>query len=296
MRRITLSLIAVALLAVPAAASAQTPAGTGQAIPVPSPILTHLGKTPMVENWDGGGGLPYLGATASYNAGDWENALRTYHDTGVYDQQVTKVDSVASRWLARVSGNHGSHKFKFKARHNGRGVKIVRIASHGHEHHGKGHHGKKRGQKKQALVLDIDETSLSNYSAIDKDNFTFGDNSKAETTNETGVAIPATLALFNQAKKAGIAVFFITGRGETPDNRQHTEHNLTREGYAGWQHLYLKPAGFTGTTTDYKSGTRAGIEQQGYRIVANVGDQYSDLAGGHSDVAFKLANPFYFLP
>ena len=26
--------------------------------------------------WDGGGGLPYLGATAPYNAGDWENALR----------------------------------------------------------------------------------------------------------------------------------------------------------------------------------------------------------------------------
>jgi hypothetical protein len=33
-----------------------------------------------------------------------------------------------------------------------------------------------------------------------------------------------------------------------------------------------------------------------YRIVANVGDQYSDLAGGHEDIGFKLTNPFYFLP
>jgi hypothetical protein len=46
----------------------------------------------------------------------------------------------------------------------------------------------------------------------------------------------------------------------------------------------------------YKSGARAAIEGQGYRIVANVGDQYSDLAGGHEDIGFKLANPFYFLP
>jgi hypothetical protein len=38
------------------------------------------------------------------------------------------------------------------------------------------------------------------------------------------------------------------------------------------------------------------IEAQGYRIVASVGDQYSDLAGGHEAVAFKLPNPFYFLP
>jgi hypothetical protein len=30
--------------------------------------------------------------------------------------------------------------------------------------------------------------------------------------------------------------------------------------------------------------------------VASVGDQYSDLAGGHEAVAFKLPNPFYFLP
>jgi HAD superfamily, subfamily IIIB (Acid phosphatase) len=295
MRRITLTLLAAAMLAVPAAASAQTPA-TGQTIPEPGPILTRLGHTPMVENFDGGGGLPYLGATLSYNAGDWENALRKYHDDGVYDKQVTKVDTVASKWIARAGRNHGSHKFTLRKRGHNRGVKVVRVSRHGNDH---GHHNG-NGKKKPALVLDIDETALSNYDAINTDNFTFGSASMAETTNETGKAIPATLALFNQAKTAGIAVFFITGRRETPDNRMHTEHNLTREGYSGWQQLFLRPAAASEpagtTTTDYKSGTRAGIEKQGYRIIANVGDQYSDLAGGHEAVAFKLANPFYFLP
>src|SRR3954451_12865442 len=136
MRRITLTLLTAAALAVaPAAASAQT----GQQIPVPGPILTKLGSTPMVELWDGGGGLPYLGSTTSYNAGDWENTLRAYHDTGVYEQQIDKVDAVAERWLTRAA-RPGNRKFKFKARSHGRGVSIVRVSSrrgdheHGHEH------------------------------------------------------------------------------------------------------------------------------------------------------------------
>ena len=48
-------------------------------------------------------------------------------------------------------------------------------------------------------------------------------------------------------------------------------------------------------TVPYKSGERAKIEQRGYRIIANVGDQESDLQGGHADRAFKLPNPFYFI-
>jgi len=30
--------------------------------------------------------------------------------------------------------------------------------------------------------------------------------------------------------------------------------------------------------------------------VANVGDQLSDLAGGHAGRDFKLPNPFYHIP
>ena len=37
------------------------------------------------------------------------------------------------------------------------------------------------------------------------------------------------------------------------------------------------------------------IERRGYTILANVGDQRSDLAGGHARRAFKLPNPFYFI-
>ncbi len=50
------------------------------------------------------------------------------------------------------------------------------------------------------------------------------------------------------------------------------------------------------TTIHYKSATRAHIETVGYDIVADFGDQFSDLVGGSTDGTFKLPNPNYFLP
>jgi hypothetical protein len=264
-------IVAAALaVAVPAVASAQTPPPDSFA-PAPSPILIHLGRTPVVELFDGGGGLPYLGSTTSYNAGDWENTLRAFHDTGVYDNEIAQIDKIADATVLRRA-------------HQG-------LRSHGRSRHARvaTFHG-----KKLALVLDVDETSLSNYSAINADNFTFGPQSQAEATNEIGVAIKPTLDLFNLAKSEGVAVFFITGRRE--NTRDHTTSNLKREGFDGFTQLILKPQTSTDTTVQYKSGARAAIEQQGYDIIANVGDQYSDLAGGHEDIGFKLTNPFYFLP
>ncbi|MEN3284623.1 MAG: hypothetical protein V7607_5763 [Solirubrobacteraceae bacterium] len=277
MRQLTLSIAAAAVLAVaiPAVALGDDP-GTGK-IPPPHPILTHIDKTPLIELSDGGGGLPYLGSSTSYNAGDWENALRTFHDSGVYDTELAQIDKIADAWVLRFvhAGSHErAHKSRTKLHRRARGATL---------------HG-----RKLAIVLDIDETSLSNYSAINADNFTFGVNSQGEAVNKIGVAIAPTLELFNLAKKNGVAVFFITGRGEAV--RQPTTENLQAQGYSGWDGLTLKPAGTTLTTVAYKSGARAAIEQQGYRIIANVGDQYSDLAGGHEDEAFKLPNPFYFLP
>lgn len=49
-------------------------------------------------------------------------------------------------------------------------------------------------------------------------------------------------------------------------------------------------------TIAYKSGTRAYIESQGYTIVGNFGDQFSDLIGGFSVKTFKMPNPNYYLP
>ncbi len=89
-------------------------------------------------------------------------------------------------------------------------------------------------------------------------------------------------------------MFFITGRPDNiPQVREQTRANLESAGYHNWAGLSLNPGGLA--TVPYKSGERAKIERRDYRIVANVGDQESDLQGGHADRAFKLPNPFYFI-
>ena len=74
----------------------------------------------------------------------------------------------------------------------------------------------------------------------------------------------------------------------------------------GAGHLFLKPAtppsylhcanAPTCTTIEYKSGTRAHIASEGYRIVADFGDQYGDLLGGHAGHQVKIPNPMYYIP
>ncbi len=43
----------------------------------------------------------------------------------------------------------------------------------------------------------------------------------------------------------------------------------------------------------YKTSARWGLVSEGYRIVASIGDQTSDLVGGYADKTFQLPNPFY---
>jgi hypothetical protein len=161
---------------------------------------------------------------------------------------------------------------------------------------------------KPALVLDIDETSLSNWKEIYQNDFgyiTAGscDFSKGSACGETAWELSAsaapiepTLKLFDQAKKMGMTVFFISGRGESAEERAATEKNLREVGYHDWQQLYLRTKDFGGpSVAPFKTWARRDIENHGYHIIANVGDQWSDLSGGHSERKFKLPNPFYYI-
>ena len=47
------------------------------------------------------------------------------------------------------------------------------------------------------------------------------------------------------------------------------------------------------SAADFKAPIRAQIEEQGYTIIANVGDEPSDLLGGHAERSFLLPDPFY---
>ncbi len=154
-----------------------------------------------------------------------------------------------------------------------------------------------RPSEKLAMVFDIDETSLSNWKLLVQEDFTY-DKKAYEAWDASGqaAAIPGSLRVEQEAERLGVAVFFITGRPER--ERKITEQNLKAQGFRGWQQLALRSAAMEGKTAEeYKSSVRAAIVAQGYKIVLNVGDQWSDLKGKpEAEFSVKYPNPFYFIP
>jgi acid phosphatase len=179
---------------------------------------------------------------------------------------------------------------------------------------------------KPAIVLDIDETSLSNWARIYKNHFAFfwhgscdladklaacGDEAWEESAQ--ALALTPTLDLFNFAKCkdqpphpncTNVAVFFITGRIQIAKIKEATEKNLEQAGYHDWDGFYLRDPNTLGQpVADFKTAARVDIESRlGYTIIANIGDQESDLRCGHAERCdhaerrFKVPNPFYYIP
>jgi len=154
-----------------------------------------------------------------------------------------------------------------------------------------------RPQEKLAMVLDIDETSLSNYPEMLKADFTYESKAFDEWVQSAqGPAMQGTLRLYREAQSLGVSVFFITGRPES--ERAATVRNLQAQGFHNWQQLVLHPADQPSLkTVAYKSGARAQIVAQGYTLVLSVGDQWSDQKGApEAEFFVKYPNPYYFIP
>lgn len=151
--------------------------------------------------------------------------------------------------------------------------------------------------KKLAIVLDIDETSLSNYDFMVSLQFGGTKKELAKWDKRThNPPIQPTLNLYRLAKINHIAVFFVTGRHESA--RRPTEKNLKSAGYQSWKGLFMKPNNYSkeASAAPYKAGIRQRITEHGYDIILNIGDQKSDLINGYADNTILLPNPFYYIP
>jgi hypothetical protein len=211
----------------------------------------------------------------------------TFADNSNYAKEARGVAADGARWLQRADGNPN---------------------------------------KPQAIVLDVDDTTLATWNYEVFSNWAFN-----PTTNGTFVTdqrfppVPGMVDMVNEAAGEGYAIIFLTGRPSAQEAA--TLGNLTSDGIGvdagypaptalndGEDGLFTKPAiadyppylqdacaeeiaaGKACTTIHYKSATRAHIESLGYHIVADFGDQFSDLKGGHAARTFKMPNPNYFLP
>ena len=213
------------------------------------------------------GTLSAAASSQPANVGDTKDAATEYYTSGRYEQDLSAVASDATAWVT------------------GRAGQVT----------------------KPAVVFDIDETALSNWEVIKADDFgrviqgpctslpegPCGWRNWDLSSHDT--PLQPTLSFFQSAQKLGAATFFITGRDE--GQRTATISNLNDAGYTGFTALLMPATGASYPfAADFKTPQRTNIEQQGYTIIANIGDQPSDLEGGHAEKTFLLPDPFYRIP
>ncbi|MFO7566617.1 MAG: HAD family acid phosphatase [Enhygromyxa sp.] len=151
----------------------------------------------------------------------------------------------------------------------------------------------REGDEKLAIVLDVDETALSNIEQLRGSGYCFVREEWNEWVDQgTPTAIAGIRPLYDYAREHGVAVVFLTGRSE--DQREATERALRAAGFDHWDHLLLREGAERGLkAAEYKSGRRAKLEAQGYVVALVLGDQQSDLDGGHGEHSMLIPNPFY---
>lgn len=223
-----------------------------------------------------------------YNIGVLVKDIDTYYGTtadagGVYQ---ASPDSPYAKDLARLDASAKRY--------------IDQAARKAHHRHGK-----------PAVVFDIDDTLLLSLDYEKKTNYTYNSASWAAYVAQADrPAVFGSPDLVKYAASKGVEVFYNSGLKES--QRVSAVDNLKKVGVdinLDASHMFLKdaanpPAYLSGcataaawncTTVQYKAGTRKHIESLGYDIVANFGDQYSDLDGGYADKTYKLPNPTYFV-
>ena len=155
----------------------------------------------------------------------------------------------------------------------------------------------RRPHEKLALILDIDDTTLSTYPQMAGADFGYDPASYDEwIAKAQAPVIPGTLRIYREAQRLGLSVFFITGRKEAL--RSATERNLHAQGFDNWNLLVMLPADHGSQTTGaFKAVARRQIAAAGYTLALSVGDQWSDLKGQpEAEYSVKYPDPFYFIP
>lgn len=142
------------------------------------------------------------------------------------------------------------------------------------------------------MVFDLDETLIDNWPQISGNDFGWiPERWDAWVASGRAPPIEPVRDVYYRVRRLGIDVIFITGRHER--ERAATVKNLRVIDCAGYEALICKPDEATGTSAEFKAGARQKLVSEGRTIIANLGDQQSDLWGGFSERTFKLPNPFY---
>ena len=159
---------------------------------------------------------------------------------------------------------------------------------------------------KLAIVLDIDETALSNLPSLRANDYGFiipgpcdlprgpcGLLAWIGMARAEPIKPVLTLARLARAARRGRLLPHRTSGAPARDRPSAT---FRAPGYE-WTGVLLKPDALnTQSAVEFKAAERKKLVDQGYTIIVNMGDQMSDLDGGFAERTYKLPNPFYFVP
>lgn len=244
--------------------------------------------------------LPLLAPTLACDDGELEQALRAEQDARIkLEEQLVAVEAERDGLQAELDALKGCHdklsdsllayaKSEFYAEatedvtDEAREWLEDRVES-------------RKPDEKLAIVLDIDETTLSNITELERSRFCYQPK-KWDAWVDTGSppAVAGIKSLYEFAVENDVAVVFMTGRKEF--QREDTVRALEEAGFSGWSELILRSEAERKVSAEaYKSARRAKLEEQGYTVIMAVGDQNSDIAGGHVEQGFLVPNPFYHI-
>ncbi|MCP2259901.1 HAD superfamily, subfamily IIIB (Acid phosphatase) [Streptoalloteichus tenebrarius] len=160
------------------------------------------------------------------------------------------------------------------------------------------------GVANPALVLEVEDTAELSYPLRADRDFAVDRRAVHEAVRAGSLpVIEPTRDLVVWAKQHGVRVFFVAALPE--DAADGAVAGLRAHGYPEPDGFFTFPGeeppsylrcAARCTPLQYKTGTRAYLEQQGHTIVVNLGSQEVDLAGGHAERAVKLPNPMFFVP
>lgn len=160
--------------------------------------------------------------------------------------------------------------------------------------------------KPKAVIFDVDDTILDHSHYIVSNDFAYiehmpnnlclypkGACAWQDWVNlASAPVIEPSLALIKELNEQNIQIILLTGRNEK--DRKATQDNLNKHGINYAQLIMRNADNEMQSAKDYKLSNREKLHKQ-YHLIANIGDQDSDLAGGMPSISIKMPNPFYFI-
>ncbi len=146
-----------------------------------------------------------------------------------------------------------------------------------------------------AVIFDIDETALSNYEINKQLDFGYVPALWDKwIQDEKAHANGSVKNLYDFLVSKNFRIIFISGRKDY--QFKATYKNLKDAGYTKFDTLIVrKPDENNLTALEYKSKKRVELTEKGYKIVGDVGDQYSDLDGPDHGIQVKIPNYMYII-